>query len=162
MTDSFERDGDSSEFTLSYNMNGTGSFPPVPDHQQSNIYNGGTATYTYSTSKIAGNTYHWYVKVIDNSGVARFSPVWKFSTVPAPLPIELSIFNVFVQGQNVNLAWTTITEVNSYGFEVERKLGGEGMENGGWEKIGFVQGSGNSNSPKEYSFTDQKLNTGEI
>ncbi len=159
VTDSWERDGNS-EFTLSYNMDGTGSFPPVPDHQQSNIYNGGTATYPYSTSTIDGNIYHWYAKVIDNSGEARFSPVWKFSTAPAPLPIELSIFNAFVQGQNVNLAWTTITEVNSYGFEVERKLGGRGREDGGWEKIGFVQGSGNSSSPKEYSFIDKKLNGG--
>ena len=30
----------------------------------------------------------------------------------------------------------------------------------GQEKIGFVNGSGNSNSPKEYSFTDKNLNTG--
>lgn len=26
-----------------------------------------------------------------------------------------------------------------------------------WEKLGFVQGDGNSNSPKEYSFTDNDL-----
>ena len=29
-----------------------------------------------------------------------------------------------------------------------------------WEKIGFVQGHGNSNSPKEYSFTDKNLTGG--
>ena len=27
---------------------------------------------------------------------------------------------------------------------------------GGWEKIGFVQGSGNSSSPKDYFFEDKK------
>ena len=29
-----------------------------------------------------------------------------------------------------------------------------------WEKIGFVQGHGNSNSPKEYSFMDKNLTGG--
>ena len=29
-----------------------------------------------------------------------------------------------------------------------------------WEKIGFVPGHGNSNSPKEYSFTDKNLTGG--
>ena len=31
-----------------------------------------------------------------------------------------------------------------------------------WEKVGFVAGSGNSNSVKEYSFTDSKLSTGKL
>ena len=64
------------------------------------------------------------------------------------LPVELSSFTASVSGNNVNLKWQTATEVNNYGFEVERK-------DGRWEKIGFVAGSGNSNSPKSYSFTDQ-------
>jgi hypothetical protein len=38
---------------------------------------------------------------------------------------------------------------------------GEGGEAGrGWEKIGFVQGSGNSNSLKEYSFVDKTVLSG--
>ena len=43
------------------------------------------------------------------------------------------------------------TEVNNYGFEIERA---SVLPSQGWKKIGFVQGHGNSNSPKEYSFTD--------
>ena len=30
-----------------------------------------------------------------------------------------------------------------------------------WEKVGFVQGAGNSNSPKEYNFVDSKINSTE-
>ena len=30
----------------------------------------------------------------------------------------------------------------------------------GWEKLGFVEGNGNSNSPKDYSFTDNNAQYG--
>ena len=87
-----------------------------------------------------------------------------------PLPVELNLFTANVRGRNVTLKWQTVTEVNNYGFEIERSLTlrkeslgqtlskGEGLND--WVNVGFVQGSGNSNSPKDYSFTDQKLNTG--
>ena len=52
----------------------------------------------------------------------------------------------------VKLNWTTQTEVNNYGFDVERQA-----INGQWEKVGFVNGNGNSNSPKEYSYIDKNL-----
>jgi creatinine amidohydrolase/Fe(II)-dependent formamide hydrolase-like protein len=50
------------------------------------------------------------------------------------------------------LNWQTATEVNNYGFEVERKL-----INSDWTKISFVNGHGNSNSQKSYSFEDEIL-----
>ena len=66
-----------------------------------------------------------------------------------PLPVELVSFSAFVKVNSVVLNWRTATEVNNYGFDVERKL-----INSDWTKIGFVQGHGNSNSPKSYSFAD--------
>ena len=42
--------------------------------------------------------------------------------------------------------------LNNFGFDVERK---ELMDD--WQKIGFVNGNGNSNSPKEYSYIDKNL-----
>ncbi len=68
----------------------------------------------------------------------------------APLPVELTSFESTVSGNKVHLNWQTATEVNNFGFGVERKTGSEN-----WMRIGFIQGSGNSNSPKEYSFTDE-------
>jgi hypothetical protein len=65
------------------------------------------------------------------------------------LPVELASFSASVKGSTVQLTWSTATEVNNYGFDVERSSG-----NSGWQKIGFVAGAGNSNSPKDYSFTD--------
>ncbi|MDP2303933.1 MAG: FG-GAP-like repeat-containing protein [Ignavibacteria bacterium] len=75
-----------------------------------------------------------------------------------PLPVELTSFSASIKNKAVNLAWQTATEVNNYGFEIERSvISGQLSE---WEKIGFVNGGGNSNSPKEYSFTDPSVTSG--
>ncbi len=77
-----------------------------------------------------------------------------------PLPVELSSFSASVIGSTVKLNWATATEVNNYGFEVERcALSAERLV---WGKIGFVNGNGNSNSPKSYSFVDDKVSSGKF
>jgi hypothetical protein len=86
------------------------------------------------------------------TGITTFSQ-WTVSDDSSPLPVELTSFAAAVSGKSVNLNWQTATEVNNYGFEVERSEKREtGSEN--WEKVGFVAGYGNSNSTKEYSFSD--------
>jgi len=74
--------------------------------------------------------------------------------VPYPLPVELTSFSASVSGSTVKLNWQTATEVNNYGFEIQRLKDSkiEGLKD--WEKVGFVAGNGNSNSEKSYSFTD--------
>lgn len=79
------------------------------------------------------------------------------------LPVEMNLFTAELKNDAVLLQWSTATEVNNYGFEVERNTPlyplsrGEAEGRGVWKKIGFVEGNGNSNSPKEYSFTDKNL-----
>jgi len=73
----------------------------------------------------------------------------------SPLPVELTTFTASNAGNVVKLNWETATEVNNYGFNIERK-----PEDGNWNKIGFVEGNGNSNSPKKYIFTDNNVNGG--
>jgi len=69
-----------------------------------------------------------------------------------PLPVELSSFTAKVFNNDILLNWQTETEVNNYGFDIERRVC-----NKDWIKIGFVVGYGNSNSPKKYSFKDDNL-----
>ena len=76
--------------------------------------------------------------------------------IDAPLPVELSSFTASINQNMVDLKWETRTEVNNYGFNIERRI-----EEGEWNTIGFVEGSGTSVSPKEYSFTDKDIYTGE-
>ncbi len=74
-----------------------------------------------------------------------------------PLPVELTLFEGTITKERVLLEWETSTEVNNYGFEIQRTSVGTTHELSlQWEKIGFVEGSGNSNSPKQYTFTDDK------
>ena len=68
-----------------------------------------------------------------------------------PVPVELSAFSANVNNQTVLLAWRTETEVNNYGFEIQKSE----QSQLDWESIGFVNGNGNSNSPREYEFTDR-------
>jgi hypothetical protein len=73
-----------------------------------------------------------------------------------PLPVELSSFTAVVNGNSIILMWRTETEVSNYGFEIERAVLISKFEirNSNFQKIGFIEGHGNCNSPKEYSFTD--------
>ncbi len=69
------------------------------------------------------------------------------------LPVELSSFSSSVSSMGVNLQWQTATELNNYGFEVERaEVNNNSTPQ--FSKIGFVKGSGNSSSIKSYSYTD--------
>jgi len=72
------------------------------------------------------------------------------------LPVELISFTAKAVMQNqVLLRWETATEVSNYGFEVERSA-----DKINWTKVAFVNGHGNSNSPKQYSYTDSKISSG--
>lgn len=72
------------------------------------------------------------------------------------LPVELKSFTASTADNKIILNWQTATEINNYGFEVERsRMTDVAAEE--WNTIGFVKGSGNSNSIKEYSFTDLNL-----
>jgi hypothetical protein len=69
-------------------------------------------------------------------------------------PVELTSFTGFQSGQTVQLAWTTATEINNKGFEVERKL-----QNSAWETLSFVEGNGTTTEFQSYSYTDDFKNT---
>ncbi len=93
------------------------------------------------------------------AGISDFSQFGIGST-NGTLPVELTSFTAAETNGNVLLNWTTATEVNNYGFEIQRTSAelssntefGRGAE--GWIVIGFVEGHGNSNSLQEYSFID--------
>ena len=71
---------------------------------------------------------------------------------PDTLPVELVYFNGNIEGNNIQLFWGTATEINNFGYNVERSV-----DSLNWEVIGFVFGHGTSFSPKDYSFTDTTL-----
>lgn len=71
------------------------------------------------------------------------------------LPIEISSFTVSEKKNNILLEWITTSEINNCCFFIERVKKNSITEKNSWYEIGSVIGSGNSNSPKYYSFSDR-------
>jgi len=67
------------------------------------------------------------------------------------LPVELSSFAASVSEGKVILSWTTASEQNSFGFEVQRRP----QNSVTWQVVGFVQAQGTKAEGASYHFTDQ-------
>ncbi|QQS38241.1 MAG: T9SS type A sorting domain-containing protein [Ignavibacteriales bacterium] len=78
----------------------------------------------------------------------------------SPLPVELSLFTATVEDNDIILNWTTETETNNYGFDIERQVFSSQSAVHNFVKVGFVSGYGNSNSQKNYRFVDTNVNPG--
>ncbi|MCF6270567.1 MAG: T9SS type A sorting domain-containing protein [Melioribacteraceae bacterium] len=136
-----------------------------------------------NVSVTAGTPYHVVLKipsgstnriVTDNSGTATgskysansgstwssYSNDFGIRAVVTPLesavPVELVSFSGKIINNSVILNWSTATEVNNYGFDVESKR----TSTDKWTTIGFINGHGNSNSPKNYSYVDNSAEGG--
>ena len=74
-----------------------------------------------------------------------------------PLPVELVSFTAHQNGSTVLLNWVTASEINNFGFEIERKLFQDGNENE-WRLIGFKEGFGTTTKESNYTFYDDLKN----
>lgn len=73
------------------------------------------------------------------------------------LPVELYYFFAEVQPDHVLLKWGTATEVDNYGFNVERSSNLEV-----WTNLSFLPGYGTSNIPRDYSYKDTTVTSDSI
>lgn len=70
------------------------------------------------------------------------------------LPVELTSFTAASEQGRINLNWSTATETNNKGFEIERKI--VTRDNSGtWQMIGFREGKGTRSEITNYSFIDE-------
>jgi hypothetical protein len=65
------------------------------------------------------------------------------------LPVKLIQFSGTLVNKNTQLNWTTASEINNKGFDVERSLNGVNFET-----ISFVKGANNSNNKINYKLND--------
>lgn len=98
------------------------------------------------------------------AGITDFSQFGVGSTSGNLLPVELVSFNAETYNGTIKLNWQTATEFNNYGFEIERAASTEPRQENSnieknWQTIGFVNGSGNSNSPANYDFVDRNISS---
>lgn len=106
------------------------------------------------------------VVAINNNGVwpvggSTVNPTGGLSAIridstDAPIPVQFVSFNASVTNSGIAIQWSTATETNNLGFEIERTSPINNNALTGWEKIGFIQGSGNSTNTNLYSFIDEK------
>lgn len=68
------------------------------------------------------------------------------------LPVELTSFSAVAVAGSVNLNWTTATEINNSGFEVQKSVDGSSFIT-----VGFVKGNGTTTEPRTYSFSDKQV-----
>ena len=118
-----------------------------------------SASIPYQT---AGTEVFYYLRAAANDGRETAKPL----TAPAgcyhfrvseEVPVELISFNAESAGDSVMLKWSTASELNCRGYEIERKA--EGI---GFAVIGFIKGAGTSTGVCSYLFTDRVSGTGEF
>ncbi len=109
--------------------------------------------YGATWTKIFINSSNRQIFVIDSTTqfAAQSDGFYKLKRDP-PFPVELTSFSARVENGVVILDWETASELNNFGFNVERSFQSES-----WITLGFVQGNGNSNSPKYYSYKDVNI-----
>jgi hypothetical protein len=109
--------------------------------------------------------YHTVNDVITNYSMPYCTEVVKAAgatllkklTLDHPVPVELISFNALQVNDKVELNWTTASEVNNFGFEIQKKL--EGYN---WTTIGFKEGYGTTHEKQFYSFSDFNIYKNEI
>lgn len=78
-----------------------------------------------------------------------------------PLPVEMASLTGVVEDDEVALTWSTASETNNSGFEVQRKLYRRSANavdlDSTWQRLGFVPGRGTSTKLQEYRYTDADL-----
>jgi parallel beta-helix repeat protein len=75
--------------------------------------------------------------------------------LPFPIPVELISFVASVNGKEITLNWSTATEVNNQGFEIQRNREGEEFFT-----VGFVNGHGTTTEPQNYSYAEKNSDNG--
>ena len=78
---------------------------------------------------------------------------YSFISDSVATPVELVSFSASAMGNIVTLHWSTATEKNNRGFEIERCY-----DRKSWVTVGFTKGNGSTLEPQHYIFSDKLMN----
>lgn len=133
---------DTSNVTIEYSY-GTGWNTIVTNYPN-------TGEYIWTVPNVNTNQALVKISKADDSGVYDMSN-YPFRIRPF-IPVELVSFNADVWPGSVALSWSTASEVNNFGFEIQRSI-----DNTDFFAIGFVNGYGTTTELNHYTYTDQNL-----
>lgn len=145
-----------------FSYNGTDNLEVLYENQSNNSsynefwFDRTDASSSYKNGKI-GSGYSWN-NAKSHCSTQSFNTAFGFNTIntvdcrnfETTLPIVLSKFDAYKNNENVNLEWTTSSEINNNYFTVEHSVDGVNFNS-----IGRIKGAGNSNSRINYSFIDK-------
>jgi hypothetical protein len=97
---------------------------------------------------LTASTLYYVRAYATNSVGTSYGSIVNFTTTAATLPVSLVSFNGKVTENGVNLIWSTSSEVNVKGFEIERRTA-----NSNFESVSNSIAPGNNN----YSFMDRNV-----
>ncbi len=95
----------------------------------------------YVDNSVTYLTYIYRLTAFNEFGQSAYS-----DTAQIIVPVELTSFTATEKDAGVLLNWTTATELNNMGFEIQRKFSDD------WESIGFIEGKGTTSEITEYQF----------
>jgi len=120
-----------------------------------------TASYQYPAHLILGQNKTIYITI--NDAFSSHGYVYALGESTS-LPVELTSFTAVTNNKGILLTWQTATEVNNFGFDIERRTIGMRSstitQSASWTKISFVAGDGTSNIAHSYSYTDSSVSSG--
>lgn len=122
--------------------------------QMFTLKNGGVSLFTpYVTSQTKNCTQESSINVSNKTFSATLdaSSITTFvSNIEPGLPVELISFNANVVANKVSLTWSTATETNNAGFEIQRSIDGKEFVT-----VGYVEGKGTTAKEQFYSYTEE-------
>lgn len=120
-----------------------------------------------SYSRVFTNLSKWQTLQLNYNGITRFvfksinttNKIFDYNIdnivfSATPLPVELISFTDSVISHTVILKWRTVTEVNNYGFDIERSSSAPPVSGKTYTKVGSVMGHGTSNISHDYSYQE--------
>lgn len=136
-------------------------------HNQPRIFTGDTVSWYFNytaADSVDWDTLYSDANSVNGDGIPSELDHWDFgANFPVRLldivPVELVSLNAVNSNDGIILKWTTATETNNRGFEIQKK-NIFGIKETGWEKIGFINGYGTTVQEHSYSYSDKKLAAG--
>ena len=92
---------------------------------------------------------------IDNGWAVGGDGTILHTTNGGVVPVELNSFAATANGKEVTLSWSTATELNNQGFEIQRKFGSNDFVT-----VGSVKGHGTTTAPNNYTYIDKLASAG--
>ena len=113
-----------------------------------------------NTEDLELGEYSMDIEISTNDPANQIIVVPVSMTVQNEVPVELLSFIAEIKDENVLFNWSTATETNNSGFEIQKIKPEDRSKNFDWLKVGFVEGKGTSTEKTVYSFKENNVTPG--